>query len=70
MPRKQRGPDGRSLLAMLWNTLGLRFVPHQPWDGDYACGCGAPSTPCPICSSSDSVEPPMMKPYFIEDAGE
>jgi len=53
--------------------LGTRWVceahPHQPWEGEYACGCGAPGKPCPLCNATDGINPPKMPPGFVEDEG-
>jgi hypothetical protein len=27
--------------------------PNRPWDGEHACGCGAPGEPCPECNRAD-----------------
>jgi hypothetical protein len=37
------------------------------WEGEYACGCGAPGMPRPLCNASDGLDPPKMPPGFIED---
>jgi hypothetical protein len=39
------------------------------WEGDYACGCGAPGMPCPVCNPSDELTPPDMPPGFVPDNG-
>jgi hypothetical protein len=39
----------------------------MPWEGDYACGCGAPGMRCPLCNASDDLTQPTMAPGFIED---
>ena len=41
--------------------------PHIAWEGEYACGCGAPGMPCPLCNASDGLNPPQMPPGFVED---
>jgi hypothetical protein len=40
---------------------------HMPWEGSYACGCGAPGMPCPMCNPTDGIDPPKMPPGFVED---
>jgi hypothetical protein len=51
--------------------LGSHWVceahPERPWEGEYACGCGAPGMPCPLYNASDELNPPKMPPGFVEE---
>jgi hypothetical protein len=38
--------------------------PDKPWDGEHACGCGAPGAPCP---KTDDITPPRMPSGFKSD---
>src|ERR1700736_4703061 len=44
--------------------FGCRWVceahPHMAWEGEYACGCGAPGMPCPACNKPAEGEMPRM----------
>jgi hypothetical protein len=48
------------------------------WEGGYACGCGAPGMPCPVCNARGRTPPKMppaitrafvddMRAYFAEE---
>jgi hypothetical protein len=46
--------------------------PDRPWDGAYACGCGAPGEPCPVCNRADADTVPELPKGFrvdIDDKG-
>jgi hypothetical protein len=62
---------GSIRMTTCMRCFGCRWVceahPHMAWEGDYACGCGAPGMPCPFCNASDGVGSPKMPPAFIED---
>jgi hypothetical protein len=36
----------------------------RPWDGEYACDCGAAGMPCPNCNPSDRDHPPRLPAGF------
>ena len=38
--------------------------PQEPWDGEHACGCGAPGMPCPECNSARGEDAPRMPAGF------
>ena len=42
----------RSMMNDCPRCLGSHWVceahPERPWEGEYACGCGAPRMPCPL----------------------
>jgi hypothetical protein len=40
--------------------------PERPWDGESACGCGAPGAPCPICNAADDEAPRMPSRFRIQ----
>jgi hypothetical protein len=50
---------------------GCRWVceahPERPWEGQTACGCGAPGEPCPVCNRSDADNVPEMPEGFVVD---
>jgi hypothetical protein len=75
-PEYLPGPDEGQALGAQKQMTSLRCYgthclceahPHMAWEGEYACGCGAPGMPCPICNASDGVTPPKMPPGFVED---
>jgi hypothetical protein len=35
---------------------------NKPWEGKWACACGAAGAPCPDCNTGD---PPDMDPDFV-----
>jgi hypothetical protein len=37
----------------------------RPWDGERACGCGAPGAPCPVCNASNDATAPRMPEGFL-----
>jgi hypothetical protein len=39
----------------------------RPWDGEKACGCGAPGMPCPSCNASSPDNPPRLPAGFHRD---
>jgi hypothetical protein len=39
----------------------------RPWDGEKACGCGAPGMPCPSCNVSNPDNPPRLPAGFQHD---
>jgi hypothetical protein len=38
--------------------------PAMPWDGPFACGCGAAGMPCPTCNVPDEGERPRLPAGF------
>ena len=42
----------------------------RPWDGDKACGCGAPGMPCPDCNKPDPGSLPRLPGGFQRDLDE
>ena len=58
MPRTWIADD---LLALRRLPLGLRGSPDRPWEGRYACGCGAAGMPCSVCNKDDA---PRMSDGF------
>jgi len=40
---------------------------NRPWDGEYACDCGAAGMPCPSCNPSDKDQPPRPPRGFQRD---
>ena len=40
---------------------------NRPWDGEYACDCGAAGMPCPNCNPSDKDHPPRLPRGFQRD---
>jgi hypothetical protein len=39
----------------------------RPWDGDQACGCGAPGMPCASCNVSNADNAPRLLAGFQRD---
>jgi hypothetical protein len=39
--------------------------PNRPWDGEHACGCGAPGEPCPECNRADGA-PDLPKGFRVD----
>lgn len=39
----------------------------RPWDGNYACDCGAAGMPCPACNPSDKGHSPQLLAGFTPD---
>ena len=48
------------LVIVCWRCDGSRWVceshPKRPWEGEQACGCGAPGVSCPLCNPSDRLK--------------
>lgn len=40
--------------------------PQEPWDGDHACGCGAPGMPCPECNAENGGNEPRFPSGFTK----
>jgi hypothetical protein len=40
---------------------------ERPWDGDSACGCGAPCALCPACNAANDRAAPRMPDGFKTD---
>ena len=40
--------------------------PQEPWDGEHACGCGAPGMPCSECNSAPCAAPRMPSGFKTE----
>jgi hypothetical protein len=49
---------------------GSRWVcerhPERPWDGQHACGCGAPGEPCPVCNRVEGQRPEMPEGFRVD----
>jgi len=38
--------------------------PHRPWEGRFACGCGAAGAPCPECNGTNDRDGPRLPSGF------
>jgi hypothetical protein len=52
---------------------GCRWVCERqvdlPWEGELACGCGAPGEPCPVCNNriDEDTEPDLLEDFEVEN---
>jgi hypothetical protein len=57
------------MTCMLCRDTGWVCEAHEdrPWDGEHACGCGAPGARCPDCNISDADNQPRLPAGFQRD---